>query len=98
MPTSTFSTYDGSFTVEDAEATSEDVYLEDIGLWRNGLVEVRTPGIAGVVCGKTDHPAEVTLEALDTVGAAQQNFRHATRGEVLQHAVPPQLLTHRYPS
>jgi len=38
---------------------------------------------------------DVALEALDTVGAAEQHVGHSTGGQVLEHAVPTQTLTHR---
>jgi len=65
MPTRTFNTYDGSFTIEDAGPPKQTPLLEDVGVWRNGLVQAIAPTIASVVCGITDHPAEVTIERLD---------------------------------
>ena len=34
-------------------------------MWRNGVVQVQAPPVGNVLCGTTDRPAEVTIEALD---------------------------------
>jgi len=67
MPTATINTLEGSFTIEDPGSTFD---LQNLGVWRNGIVQLQAPPVASVVCGTTDRPAEVTIEALDQVPAA----------------------------